>query len=75
MAKISVSLDDALLERIRDNAPGRNVSGFLAEAAERELRRRALRAYVEEVEAETGPLTEKELEEGRRWLSSLTRPS
>lgn len=75
MAKISVSLDDELLAEIRAAAPAGNVSRWLAEAAARELRFRALRAYADEVEADSGPFTEAELAKADKWLSSATRPS
>jgi hypothetical protein len=72
MAKISVSLDDELLQAIRADAPAGNVSAWLSDAARRKLRVQALHAYAEEVEATSGPLTEQELEQARRWLSSAT---
>jgi Arc/MetJ-type ribon-helix-helix transcriptional regulator len=75
MAKISISLDDTLLAAIRQQAPSGNVSGWLAEAAERRLRNEALRAYAAEVEAESGPFTSEELEAARAWLPSATQRS
>lgn len=72
MAKISVSLDDELLDAIRADAPRGNVSGWLADAADRKLRARALHAFADEVEAATGPLEARELERARAWLSSAT---
>ena len=75
MAKISISLSDELLDAIRADASGGNVSGWLADAAERKLRILALHAYADEVEAASGPLTEDELEAARGWLSSATPQS
>jgi hypothetical protein len=75
MAKISVSLEDDLLAAIRAEAADGNVSGWLADAARRKLRARALRAYADEVERESGPLTPDELGLARTWLSSATPPS
>jgi hypothetical protein len=75
MAKISVSLDDSLLDAIRASAEEGNVSGWLADAAQRKLRADALNAYADEVEATTSPLTEQELAHARAWLSSVTQRS
>ncbi|MGH2842601.1 MAG: hypothetical protein ACRDKL_03315 [Solirubrobacteraceae bacterium] len=75
MAKISVSIDDAVLDEIRVRAEAGNVSGWLADAAQRKLRMDALSAYADEVEELSGPLTERELANARAWLSSVTRPS
>lgn len=62
MAKISVSLDDQLLGELKD-AAGDNVSAFIAGAVRRQLQRRQLAAYLEELEEELGPPTEEELAE------------
>jgi hypothetical protein len=72
MAKISVSLEDGLLESIRADADEGNVSSWLADAAQRKLRSRALHDYADDVEAASGPLTDVELEQGHAWLSSAT---
>ncbi|MGN6373308.1 MAG: hypothetical protein ACTHM1_10010 [Solirubrobacteraceae bacterium] len=75
MAKISISLEDELYERIRENAGSQGVSRWLADAAVAGLRRDALLVVAEEIAAETGgPFTDQELEEARKWLpSSSTR--
>lgn len=71
MAKISVSLEDALFERVRDAAGAEGVSGWLAAAAAARLRADALLAVADEIAQETGgPFTELELSEARRWLPS-----
>jgi hypothetical protein len=75
VAKISVSLDDSLLDEIRASAQQGNVSGWLADAAQRKLRADALNAYADEVEVATGPLTDQELAHARAWLSSVTQRS
>lgn len=69
MAKISVSLDDELYERVRGAAGGRGVSAWLADAASTRLRCEALLAVAEEIaQASGGPYSEEELSEARRWL-------
>ena len=73
MAKISVSIDDELLARVREQSGG-NVSAWLAAAAERRLRSEARSEFVAAVEAESGPLTEAELARADAWLSSSATP-
>jgi hypothetical protein len=76
MAKISVSLEDDLYQRVRDAAGPDGVSGWLADAAATRLRANGLRAVAEEIAAETGgPFTEDELSEARRWLPSSSTPA
>jgi hypothetical protein len=76
MAKISVSLEDALYERVRAAAGAEGVSGWLAAAASARLRADALMAVADEIAQETGgPFTEQELEEARRWLPSSSTPA
>jgi hypothetical protein len=76
MAKISVSLDDALYERVRGAAGEAGVSGWLAEAASTRLRSEALLAVAGEIaDATGGPYTEDELSEARKWLRSSSTPA
>jgi len=76
MAKISVSLEDDLYQRVRDAAGADGVSGWLAGAAAARLRSDTLYAVANEIAAETGgPLTEQELSEARRWLPSSSTPA
>jgi hypothetical protein len=76
MAKISVSLEDDLYQRVRDAAGPSGVSGWLADAAAARLRSNTLYAVANEIAAETGgPLTEEELSEARRWLPSSSTPA
>lgn len=60
MAKISVSLDDDLLGELKEVA-GTNVSAFIATAVRRQLRRRDLEAFLDELEEELGPPSEDEM--------------
>jgi hypothetical protein len=76
MAKISVSLDDDLYERVRDAAGSAGVSGWLADAAAARLRADALLAVAGEIAHATGgPYTEDELSEARGWLRSSSTPA
>ena len=71
VAKISVSLDDELFERVRDAAGPAGVSSWLADAASARLRADALLAVAAEIAHSTGgPYTEDELSEARAWLPS-----
>jgi hypothetical protein len=76
MAKISVSLEDALYDRVRGVAGPEGVSAWLAAAASARLRADALLAVAEEIAQETGgPFTEQELEEARQWLPLSSTPA
>jgi hypothetical protein len=71
VAKISVSIEDSLYERVREAAGAEGVSGWLAAAASARLRADALLAVAEEIAQETGgPFTEQEILEARKWLPS-----
>jgi post-segregation antitoxin (ccd killing protein) len=60
VAKLSISLPDALVQDLREVAHG-NVSAFVAEAVRNELDRMRLRAFVTELEAQVGPVDEAEV--------------
>jgi post-segregation antitoxin (ccd killing protein) len=60
VAKLSVSLPDALLRDLRSVAQD-NVSAFVTTAVRNELDRRRLFAFVDELEAELGPADETEV--------------
>ena len=69
VAKISISLDDELYERIREAAGGGGISGWLADAAAARLRSQALLAVAQEIANETGgPYSEAELAAARACL-------
>jgi hypothetical protein len=76
MAKISVSLDDELYERVRRVAGPAGVSGWLADAASARLRAEALTAVASEIADSTGgAYTEQELSEARAWLRLSSIPA
>ncbi len=75
MAKISISLDDDLYQRLRTAAGEKGVSAWIAETAAARLRKEILREVANEIIEETGrPITEQEREEARRWLFSSSTP-
>jgi hypothetical protein len=65
--KFAVSFESRLaaLVRAQAKAEGHSVSGWLADAAARKLRRVAAREMLAEYEAEHGQITEQELAEIR----------
>jgi hypothetical protein len=76
MAKISISLDDDLYRRVRDDAGPDGVSGWLAAAAAARLRANVLRDVAREIaQATGGPYTEHELSKAREWLPSSSTPA
>ena len=64
--KTSVTIPAGTLARAKKRAGGRGLSAYVAEALEREERRRALAEYLDAAEAAAGPIPEDVLEEVRR---------
>jgi post-segregation antitoxin (ccd killing protein) len=69
MARVNVTIPDELIQQAR--AAGLNVSRYAASAIEAELERRlkiaALDAYLAELDAELGPLTQAERDVASEW--------
>jgi Post-segregation antitoxin CcdA len=69
MARVNVTIPDELIRQAR--AAGLNVSRFASSAIEAELERRvkiaALEAYLVELDAELGPLTQAERDAASEW--------
>jgi hypothetical protein len=65
--KLAISLDPELLAEVRTDAEanGETVSGWLADAAARKLRRRAAQLVLQTFEADHGKITDEELAEVR----------
>ncbi|MGQ0466582.1 MAG: CopG family transcriptional regulator [Sporichthyaceae bacterium] len=59
----SVSIDGALARQVEDHVGERGLSGFVARAVEHELERDALRDYLDELDAEFGPVPETVIDE------------
>ena len=68
--KISISLDEELLELAREAADAEDLSlsAWLAEAARDRARQLGLKRLVEEYEAEFGSFTPEEEAEAQAWL-------
>lgn len=60
MAKLSISIPDALADDLRAAARN-NVSAFISAAVRHELDRRRLSAFLDELEDELGPADEDEI--------------
>lgn len=76
MAKISISLDDKLYERIKLAAGNEGVSAWIAAVAAARLRKDVLREVADEIAEATGrPYTEQEIERARKWLRSSSTPA
>ncbi len=79
MARVNITVPDDLLEQAR--AAGLNISRVAATALNEELDRRAkiaaLDAYLNELEAELGPVPEADRQEAAAWASALmaSRPT
>jgi hypothetical protein len=67
-ARLAISIDSELAERIRAAADGGTISGWLADAAERKLRAQGLSEVVAEWQAEHGEFTAVERRRARREL-------
>lgn len=66
--KHSVTLPAATSEALRERVGARGVSAYVAEAVARQLRRDALREWIEEAEAKYGPVDEAEVQAAMRKL-------
>lgn len=66
--KVSVTLPADLLDQIRERVGPGNLSRHLSEVLEEDERRLALRGWLDQMEAEHGPVPEEAIEEvRRRW--------
>lgn len=77
VAKLSISLDAALADEIREaaRAAGKPLSTWLAEAARAQLRSQALDEFVADWEAEFGPFTAEQLARADAELGFATESS
>ena len=68
--KWSVSIDEDLAARVEEHVGEGNLSGFVATAIERELERRSLRRYLDEMDEKYGPVAPELIEEfDKLWPS------
>lgn len=54
--KWSVSVEEDLARRVEEHLDGRGLSAFVARAVDHELEREALAGYLNELDAEFGPV-------------------
>lgn len=54
--KWSVSIEEGLATRVEEHVGGRGLSGFVARAVDHELERDALGVYLDDLDAEFGPV-------------------
>ena len=69
--KVSVTLPADLLDQIKERVGPGNLSRHLSEVLEEDERQRALRDWLEHMEAEHGPIPAEAVEEvRRRWRTA-----
>ena len=72
--KVSLSLDEELIQAARAKAGRRGLSGYVNDALLRQVQRDRLTAFLDDVEREVGPIDEIVMEEVRRaWPESPKR--
>jgi Arc/MetJ family transcription regulator len=64
--KVSLTLDEDLVERARSAAGTKSLSGYVNEALRRQLQRDRLLAFLETADRKVGPVAPETMEEVRR---------
>ena len=73
--KVSLTLDEDLVERARAAVGTRSLSGYVNEALRRQLQRDRLVAFLEASDRRVGPVGAEVMEEVRRsWPERAARP-
>lgn len=76
MARVNISIPDQLL--VHAKGAGLNISQLAAKAISDELNRRskreAFKAYLDELEAELGPVSPEEAAEAEEWAERVLGP-
>lgn len=72
--KVSLTLDDELVEQARRHAGRRGLSGYVNQALRRQLQRDRLITFLEEADQAEGPLDEAMMEEVRREWPAAAPP-
>jgi hypothetical protein len=65
-AKLSVSVPLQLAKTVRKRVGARGLSGFVARAMQHELEREQLGAFLDELDAELGPVSKATMNQARR---------
>ena len=72
--KVSLTLDEDLVERARTAVGTRSLSGYVSEALRRQLQRDRLVAFLEAADRRVGPVAAEVMEEVRRsWPERAAR--
>jgi hypothetical protein len=66
VAKLSVSVPIELAKAVRLRVGGRGLSGFVAQALAHELEREQLGSFLEELDADLGPVSKSSLATARK---------
>jgi len=70
VAKVSLSLDEHVLEEARGRAGKRGLSSYISAALRRQLQHDRLRDLLQDMESEAGPIPEELLDDSRGlWRS------
>ena len=72
--KISATIDKDLVEQIRAMVGPRGVSSFLTQAAREKLQRARILAYLDSLDAEHGPPSNKEDKEAEKMIARVLEP-
>ncbi|MGH8907218.1 MAG: CopG family transcriptional regulator [Egibacteraceae bacterium] len=64
--KVSLTLDEKVLAAAREQVGERRLSAYVNDAVERQLQRDRLREFLDEAEAEAGPIPDEIMEQVRR---------
>jgi Arc/MetJ family transcription regulator len=76
VAKVSLSIDEDVLDQARMRAGRRELSSYVTDAVRRQLQHDRLGELLAEMEAEAGPIPDEALEEARQpWRGpAASRP-
>lgn len=72
--KVSLTLDDELVEQARQQAGQRGLSGYVNQALRRQLQRDRLIAFLDEADQAAGPVEDSVMEEVRREWPAAAKP-
>jgi hypothetical protein len=73
--KVSLTLDEDLVEAARATAGQRGLSGYVNEALARQLQRDRIVQFLDDAERDVGPIDTSVMEEVRRaWPAARRRP-
>ncbi len=72
--KVSLTLDDELVEQARRHAGQRGLSGYVNQALRRQLQRDRLITFLEEADQAAGPVDESMMEEVRHEWPAAAKP-